>query len=357
MEKIKVAIVDDSAFMRKSLSIILGADPEIEIIGTARDGVDGIELIKKTKPDVVTLDIEMPRMDGLSALKIIMKECPTSVIMVSSLTTEGAEATMEALELGAVDFIPKEMSYVSVKIVDIKEELIRKIKSIAKHHALKNRLLRIQSRLHSPQDSAPKIPAYRTNNIPKAGFKAITIGISTGGPISLQKVIPMLSGDIKIPIFLVQHMPPTFTKSLADRLNNLSSIKVKEAEHNEVVKGGTVYVAHGGQHMLIYKSTKGNVCIKLSEYPANTLHKPSVDVMMNSVLDIYGRQTLGVIMTGMGKDGFEGIKRLKALGGYTIAQDELSCVVYGMPKAIVDKGLADSISPLEKIPKLINNAV
>lgn len=353
--KIKAVVIDDSAFMRKSLSIILSSDPDIEIVGTARDGLEGFELVKNTKPDIVTLDIEMPRMDGLTALKKIMAECPTQVVMVSSLTTDGAEATIKALELGAVDFIPKEMSFVSVNIVNIKEELIRKIKTLVKSKALTSRLQKIRTQGGKPGEELPKTKT--TGSLPKFGYKAIALGISTGGPLSLQKVIPLLKQQNDVPIFIVQHMPPKFTKSLADRLNNMSPLTVKEAEDREEVQNGTVYIAPGGFHMKMSKNGNGKIYVNISENPGDTLHRPSVDVMLESVLDVYGKYTLGIIMTGMGKDGAEGIKHLKQLGGYCIAQDESTCVVYGMPKAIVDAGYADVIAPLEKISEIINKAL
>lgn len=352
--KIGVLIIDDSAFMRKSLSIMLESDPDIKVVGTARNGQEGLELVKSLKPDVATLDIEMPVMDGLTALKKIMAECPTSVIMVSSLTTEGAESTLKALELGAVDFIPKELSYVNINITKIKEDLISKVKEIVKQKLIKERLNRLKS---ITQPGKPEVQRYSQNQIPSIGYKAVAIGISTGGPLSLQKIIPVLSDKIQIPIFIVQHMPPKFTKSLADRLNSMSKLNVKEAENGERVENGTVYIAPGGYHMTITKNGFNSSHINISEEPGYTLHRPSVDVMMNSVINTYGKYTLGVIMTGMGKDGFEAIKNLKSLGGYSIAQDEQTCIVYGMPKAIVDAGLADNILPLEKIPETINKVV
>lgn len=352
--KIGVLIIDDSAFMRKSLSIMLESDPDIKVVGTARNGQEGLELVKSLKPDVATLDIEMPVMDGLTALKKIMAECPTSVIMVSSLTTEGAESTLKALELGAVDFIPKELSYVNINITKIKEDLISKVKEIVKQKLIKERLNRLKS---ITQPGKPEVQRYSQNQIPSIGYKAVAIGISTGGPLSLQKIIPVLSDKIQIPIFIVQHMPPKFTKSLADRLNSMSKLNVKEAENGERVENGTVYIAPGGYHMTVTKNGFNSSHINISEEPGYTLHRPSVDVMMNSVINTYGKYTLGVIMTGMGKDGFEAIKNLKSLGGYSIAQDEQTCIVYGMPKAIVDAGLADNILPLEKIPETINKVV
>lgn len=334
---------------------MLESDPDIEVVGTAKDGLEGYELINKIRPDIATLDVEMPRMDGITALKKIMEDCPTSVIMVSSLTTEGAEQTIKALELGAVDFIPKELSYVSINIVKIKEDLIRKVKEIVKQKSVQIRLRRIQF----PAKHAPDthVKAGEIKFLPKMNYKAIALGVSTGGPMSLQKVIPKLSKDIQCPMFIVQHMPPKFTKSLAERLNGISELQVKEAEDNEVVKPGYVYFAPGGFHMHLRKRSDGEVRIEISEQPMETLHRPSVDVMLNSVLQVYGKHTLGIIMTGMGKDGFEGLKELKNLGGSCIAQDEDTCVVYGMPKAVVDGGLADTIVPLERIYEVINKAV
>lgn len=352
-KKIKALVVDDSAFMRKSISILLESDPDIEVIATARDGEDGCKLAKSLRPDIITLDIEMPRMDGLTALKKIMSECPTSVLMLSSLTTEGADVTIKALEYGAVDFIPKELSYVNVNIINIKEELTRKIKAIVKQRAVRDRLKRIQKL--SPGSSP--VPHYRQIVLPKIGYKAIVLGISTGGPFSLQKLMPVLSKKINCPIFIVQHMPPKFTKSLAERLNGLSQLEIKEAEDNEIVRNGVVYIAPGGLHMTVIKDSIGKNKIIISNEPSTTLNKPSVNILAKSVIEIYGKYTLGVIMTGMGKDGLEGIAKLKSIGGYCIVQDEKTCVVFGMPKAVVDAGLADVIAPLEKIPKIINEAV
>ncbi len=348
--KIKVLIVDDSAFMRKSISIMLESDESIEIIATAKDGLEGVELAKKLRPDLITLDIEMPKMDGLTALKKIMSDCPTSVLMVSSLTTEGAESTLKALELGAVDFIPKELSYVNVNIIKIKEDLLRKVKAIVMQRRSRERF----SRLKSISNRTSSTGVSTRNNIPSGDYRAIALGISTGGPLSLQKVIPQINSNIDVPIFIVQHMPPRFTKSLADRLNNMSSITVKEAEDGETYRKGWAYIAPGGSHMVIRQNK-----IEISDSPSDTIHKPSVDVMMNSVIDVFNRRTLGIIMTGMGKDGLDAMRRLKQKNGTCIAQDERTSVVYGMPKAIVEAGIADAVIPLDdfalKINKVFSN--
>jgi two-component system, chemotaxis family, protein-glutamate methylesterase/glutaminase len=355
--KIKAVVVDDSAFMRKSLSIMLESTGEIEVVATARDGIEGVEMVKTKMPDIVTMDIEMPRMDGLTALQKIMKEFPTPVLMVSSLTTEGAKDTLKALEYGAVDFIPKELSYVNVNIIKIKEDLVAKVKAIVSQRSLGLRLQRIHN-LNYNKNNSPSTPKqdYSSKSLPQIGYRSIALGISTGGPMSLQRVIPKLSKKLSIPMFVVQHMPPKFTKSLAERLNGLSEVEVKEAEDKEIVKGGVVYIAPGGFHMTVEKSTNNHLQILISESPSDTLHRPSVDVMLNSVIKVYNKYTLGIIMTGMGRDGADAIKELKIKGGYSIAQDEESCVVYGMPKAIVDAGYADLVLPLENIANAINKA-
>jgi two-component system, chemotaxis family, protein-glutamate methylesterase/glutaminase len=358
VRKIKAVVVDDSAFMRKSLSIMLESTGEIEVVATARDGIEGVEMVKSKLPDIVTMDIEMPRMDGLTALQKIMKEHPTPVLMVSSLTTEGAKDTLKALEYGAVDFIPKELSFVNVNIIKIKEDLVAKVKAIVSQRSLSLRLQRIQNLNSNKNVSAPAAPKQNYSNkaIPQIGYRAIALGVSTGGPMSLQKVIPNISKKLSIPVFIVQHMPPKFTKSLAERLNGLSEVEVKEAEDREIVRGGVVYIAPGGFHMTVNKTGSNQAMISISDAPSETLHRPSVDVMINSVIKVYNKFALGVIMTGMGRDGADAIKELKMLGGYSIAQDEDSCVVYGMPKAVVDAGYADLVLPLENIANAINKA-
>jgi two-component system, chemotaxis family, protein-glutamate methylesterase/glutaminase len=367
---VNVLIVDDSAFMRKSLSIMLESDPGIKIIGTARDGLDGYEKAKALRPDVITMDVEMPRMDGLTALEKIMKECPTPVLMVSSITTEGAEATLRAMDLGAVDFIPKQLSYVSLDIVKIKADLVEKVKAIARSRSLSRRLASIRGiaqRLQQPGQPGTAPVGAAQGSLPQAqktspqiifkpstiDFQIVALGISTGGPFSLQKIIPMLPKEFPLPILVVQHMPPKFTKSLADRLNGMSQVTVKEAEHGEPIRPGTVYIAQGGFHMKAVRTGIASPVISISEQPETTLHRPSVDVMMESVVQAYNKNVLGVIMTGMGHDGLEGLKLIKSRNGYCLAQNEDTCVVYGMPKSAVDAGLADSIMPLEQIPETL----
>ena len=346
---IKVVVVDDSAFMRKSLSLMLESDPEIKVVATARDGLDAIEKIKQFKPDIVTLDVEMPRMDGLTALSRIMKECPVPVLMVSSLTTEGAEATIEALKLGAVDFIPKQLSYVSLDIIKIKEELINKVKSIARSKYIRRKIRGARTDHQIVKSSVDKFKPVEKN------FKLIAIGVSTGGPMSLQQVIPRLPENFPVGVVIAQHMPPKFTKSLADRLNSLSKVEVREAQDGDKIRPNLVLIAQGGRN-IVFDRRNSDYVVRITDQP-NTIYKPSVDLMMDSAARVFGDKVVGVIMTGMGKDGLEGLKEVKRRGGYIIAQNEETCVVYGMPKAVVDAGLADSILPLEKIGEAMTQLV
>ncbi|MBI3579048.1 MAG: chemotaxis response regulator protein-glutamate methylesterase [Ignavibacteriales bacterium] len=356
---INVVVVDDSAFMRKSLTMMLESDPQIKVVATARDGREGIEKIRQFNPDVITLDIEMPGMDGLTALGIIMKEMPRPVLMVSSLTSEGAKATIDALNLGAVDFIPKELSYVSLNIVKIKEELIEKVKNIAHSKAMQFRLQRIKGLRPDATKKSPAAASVSASDvkIPPKNFRALVIGVSTGGPFALLQVIPKLSGKFPLGIVVVQHMPPHFTKSLGERLNSLSEVTVKEAEHGEKIEPGTVLIAPGGSHLTFEKNGTGIPRVKISSEPSNTLYRPCVDVMVGSAVETYNAPLLGLIMTGMGKDGLQGLKLVRQKGGYVIAQNEETCVVYGMPKAVVDAGIADAVIGLDEIPFVLNQLV
>jgi two-component system chemotaxis response regulator CheB len=350
MNKIKVVIIDDSAFMRKAIESMLVRDAEIEIIGQGRNGLDAVEMAKNLKPDVMTLDIEMPRMDGLTALEKIMAETPLPVIMVSSLTTEGADATMKALDLGAVDFIPKEKSFASFGVMNIEDDLRNKIKQFARRTNLMRRLRPVSfGRTAGAVLPAPAAPSVPPKTISKPGHKKIVIiGTSTGGPQSLQKVIPRLPEDIGVPIVVVQHMPPNFTQSLAQRLNSLSRLNVIECQGNERLEANTVYIAKGGQHLKIKRSGSGYVT-EISSESGGHLHVPSVDVTAASVAEAAGKDALGIIMTGMGADGKKGLQLLKLKGGFVVAQDEESSIVYGMPRAVVEAGIADEIVPLDDI--------
>lgn len=347
---IKVIVIDDSAFMRKSLTLMLESDQEIRVIATARDGRDGIDKISKLKPDIVTLDIEMPGMDGLTALKIIMEQMPVPVLMVSALTTDGAQSTMKAFDLGAVDFISKDLASISTNIKNIKDELIEKIKQIAQSRLIQTRfrMRRLAQSSHERKSQIKLAPQSVSFESLASDFQAVVVGISTGGPEALHKIIPKIPENFPIGMAIVQHMPPQFTKTLAERLNSVSKVYVKEAEHGEIVKAGKVLIAPGGRQMTFCNEGQ-YVTIKISDDPFNVLYKPSADIMMKSAAETFKGPLLGVIMTGMGKDGVEGLKCIKSKGGYVIAQDEESCIVFGMPQAALEKGVVDSMASLEKI--------
>ncbi len=345
--RIRVLVVDDSAFMRTAISKMVRSDSGLEVIDTARDGLEAIEKVAALRPDVVTLDVEMPRLDGISALRRIMAETPLPVIMVSSLTNDGAQATFDALDIGAVDYIPKQLSYVSLDIVKIKEQLIQKIKAAVMSRRFRRRV--------APPPVAPRPDSARTAQVrpPTHPLTIVAIGTSTGGPRALQDLLPLLPADFPVGIVIVQHMPAAFTCPFAQRLNGLSKIEVKEAAEGDEVLPGLVLIAPGSHHVVLSRHGLARFSIRLTDEPSNLLHKPAVDVMMLSVAEYMGRSTLGVILTGMGNDGLRGMAMIKQKGGYTIAQDEESCVVYGMPKAIVDGKLADMVVPLEKVASSI----
>lgn len=331
----KVLVVDDSALIRLRVSEIL-RNAGFEVF-TAKDGLDALEKVAKFDPDVITLDVNMPNMDGLRMLERLMKEKPKPVIMLSSLTHEGARETIEALRLGALDFIPKP----SGGIEEIADELIRKITMVVK---VNPNIIRLQNLRRL------KGEVVRRNW--KANGVCVIVGSSTGGPSALEHVIPRLPEDFPAPVFIVQHMPPNFTKQLADRLNEISEIEVKEAEDNERVRNGVAYIAPGGMHMKLRRALSV-VRIKVFDgLPVNNV-KPSVDVTADSVAQVYGGKAVGVILTGMGEDGARGMKRIHDLGGKVIACSEDTCVVFGMPKAAIEIGAVDSIKPLYEIAEEI----
>ena len=353
--KIKVLVVDDSAFMRKVISDMISSDPTMEVVGTARNGEEALQMIVSLLPDVVTMDIEMPKMDGLSALKQIMEVKPIPVIMLSSLTTNGAVETLKALDFGAFDFITKPTSLIKVSTPEIREELLSKIKI-----ASRTKIAKPVSVLRQPR---PQVQTVKGEDVKerfvtgKTKFrKLIAIGTSTGGPRALQDVIPYIPKDIDAGILIVQHMPPGFTKSLAERLDSMSQVRVKEAEDGDIINAGVAYLAPGDSHIKVSKQG-GQFVIKLDSGERVSGHKPSVDAMMYSIAELNDRNVIGVIMTGMGADGAEGLKRVKANKGYVIAQDEDSCVVFGMPKSTIKLGIVDKIVGLSNIANEIVKAM
>ncbi|KPU28196.1 chemotaxis protein CheY [Caloranaerobacter sp. TR13] len=343
---IKVLVVDDSAFMRKIISDILSSDEIIEVIGTAKNGKDALDKVSYLNPDVITLDIEMPVMDGIEALREIMKKFRKPVVMLSSLTSQGAEATLRALEYGAVDFITKPTNIFKVGSQEKKEEIIKKVK-VAANAVLLNTV--IDNHIVSKNNSIAI-----TNKEEKMDY-IVALGTSTGGPRALQAIIPALPNEINAALVVVQHMPQGFTKSLANRLNSMSHIVVKEGEDGELVRRGHCYIAPGGYHMTLDEVGVNKVYIRLNKEKPVSGHRPSVDVLMESVAKIKYLKKIGVILTGMGSDGSQGIKHIKENNGFTIAQDEKSCVVYGMPKAAINIGGISKVLSLESIPNEILN--
>ncbi|MBN2073811.1 MAG: chemotaxis response regulator protein-glutamate methylesterase, partial [Actinobacteria bacterium] len=307
----------------------------IKVVGFARNGEEAVEKTCQLKPDVLTLDIEMPGMNGLEALEIILKKNPLPVLMISSLTKDNAEVTLRALEIGALDYIPKNLSHVSLDIVKLEKEIISKIKYIAgKKVSFRKKVI-------------PAIrPALRAAN--RGKYRIICIGSSTGGPGALRDIIPLLPPDLPCSILVAQHMPPGFTKAFAERLDAISKIRVKEAEDSEVLQNSTVYIAQGNTNLSIIRKG-GHECTLVDREPRDSIYKPSVNVLINSVAGVYGSSAIGVILTGMGNDGLEGIRELKRRKGYVIAQDEATSIIYGMPRAIVESFLADRVCPLHEI--------
>lgn len=361
-EKIKVLVVDDSFFIRQAITKMLESEG-FEVIDTARNGKEAVEKALTLKPDVITMDIEMPVMTGLEAVKEIMNTFPIPIIMVSTLTTDGAEATIEALSLGAIDFIAKKPAFKEAE--SIKDELIQKVRTIGSSSELKNQFIRkrLLRRMQGKQqvEVSPQIDVQEKIEKPhipeikqrpsQDDIKVIGIGISTGGPNALQEFIPKISASIPVPILIVQHMPPYFTNSLAKRLDSMSNITVKEAEDNETLRAGTAYIAQGGKHLIVNKFGKTII----SDEPRHYLFKPSVDVLFYSLAENYGKKTLGIIMTGMGNDGQKGLAVVKNKGGYVIAQSPESCVIDGMPQSVIKANLADEILPLNALGETINS--
>ncbi|AEH51012.1 protein-glutamate methylesterase/protein-glutamine glutaminase [Pseudothermotoga thermarum] len=334
--KARIVIVDDSAFMRMVLKDIIDSQPDMQVVGFAKDGLEALEVIAEKKPDLVTLDVEMPRMNGIETLKQIMAKFPTRVIMVSSLTEEGADITLTALSLGAVDFVTKPAGSTSLSFRTVADELIQKIRA-----ALQIPISKLTSK---PTVAKVSLKIKQ----PILGQKAVVIGSSTGGPKSLDQIIPALPKDFPAPIFVVQHMPPVFTKSLAMRLNSISELNVKEAEDGEIVKAGFVYVAPGDWHMGV-KVVNRDVKIFLDKSDKINNVRPAVDFTLNYVAEIYKSNTIAVILTGMGRDGQKGAFKVKYYSGKVIAEDETTCAVFGMPKAVIEEGYADFVLPAYKI--------
>ncbi|MBP2201030.1 two-component system chemotaxis response regulator CheB [Methanococcus voltae] len=377
MKKIKAIVVDDSAFMRKVVEDILNTDSEIEVVGTAKDGKEAVELVNKLKPDIVTMDVEMPIMDGIEATKNIMQTCATPILMLSAVTRDGSETTLKALENGAVDFIQKPSGSISLDIREISEKIIKKVKEVSKSTVRPLKFARIQSPVTSKAESITSkkfntnANSDTNNNLglerENAGLNnpnlentlskiGIMMGSSTGGPPVVSEIISRLPMGMP-PIFVVQHMPAGFTRVFAERIDRISKLKVVEASNGTLIKPNHVYIAPGDTQMLLKR--RGNN--KYIEIDPNMpkLHgtKPTVDITAEYVANIYGNNSLGIILTGIGKDGAVGMRNIKEKGGYTIGQNKESCIVYGMPKTAYELNALNDVLPPSQIPQKIEKCV
>lgn len=339
---LRVLVVDDSAFFRRLIGEVLGRDPGLRVTGVARDGRDAVEKTKILRPDVVTLDVNMPELNGLEALRRIMREAPTPVVMLSSLTTEGAEETIQALQEGAVDFLCKPA--LAQAGGAWQEELVAKVK--------------VAARANLGRPGAARRPVHPMAQAPsgggrKGGALIVAIGTSTGGPKALQEVIPRLPGSLPVGVLVVQHMPAGFTRTLAQRLDAASPLRVKEAEHGEAVRPGTVYIAPGDYHLRV--NSRGE--LQVGQDPPIASLRPSVDALFESVAEVYGPGTVAAVLTGMGSDGTRGAGLIKRAGGWVVAEDQSTCVVYGMPRSVIEEGYADRVAPLPEIAGELVKAV
>lgn len=345
-KKVRVLVVDDSAFARLTISKYLEGDPSIEVVGLARDGLDALEKVKLLDPDVVTMDVEMPKLDGIGTLERIMDDFPRPVIMLSSITGEGAEVTIRALELGAIDFFLKPSLINPTGRNEVNNDLIDKIKN-ASHIDVSKLVWRVKKLLAgTARTVAIRPPVKHSSEKPR---RVVIIGTSTGGPRALYEVVPGIPADIPATVVIVQHMPAKFTKSLAERLNELSQIPVKEAEAGDRLITGHALVAPGGFHMVV--TAGGGIGLTLDK-PVCGL-RPAIDVTMESLVGQYGASCLGVVLTGMGSDGTNGCAMIKAAGGNVISEDESTCIIYGMPRCVAEAGLADEVVPLGDIAERI----
>ena len=357
-QRIRVLIVDDSAVIRRIIMSTLLKHAEIEVVGTSANGLEAIEDIKRTKPDLVTLDIEMPKMDGLAALKEIRSfDRHLPIIMFSSLTHRGAEATLDALMLGASDYVakPTNLNDSSEAFQALEESLIPKIKQLG---AKKTNALAL-SRTHAPVSaSPPPLPSPSLNFVPTAvpstrlraaPVEALCIGVSTGGPAALMQLFTDWKVPLSVPVLIVQHMPPKFPEMLASRLSTLGGVPAVVALEGQVIEPGHAYLAPGGRHMEVHRNALGKVMIRLNDNPPECSCRPAVDVLFRSAAKVFGNRLLAMVLTGMGNDGAAGAAQIVLQGGKVLAQDEASCVIWGMPGAVVNANLADKVLPLGEL--------
>lgn len=371
---VKVLVVDDSSFFRRRVSEIINAEPSLEVVDVAKNGKEAVELTLKLRPDVITMDVEMPVMDGISAVREIMAQHPTPILMFSSLTHEGAQATLDALEAGALDFIPKKFEDIARNREEATSLLQQRVKAISRKRVFKKRPLVTSARRKavtarvlsknrsslspSSQGILPRQPPVQ-KAIKRSGksYQLMAIGTSTGGPVALQKLLTELPKSFPLPILLIQHMPATFTPAFASRLNNLCQINVKEAENGDILRPGCAYLAPGGMQMLL-DGRAGSAKLRIIESNDPKInYRPCVDITFASAAKCYQDKVLAIVLTGMGADGRDGAKMLKNYGATIWAQDEETCVVYGMPQAIAKAGLAEYQLPIDEFSKAIMTEV
>jgi two-component system, chemotaxis family, protein-glutamate methylesterase/glutaminase len=339
---VRVLVVDDSAYVRKMMTQMLTRNPFVEVIGTARDGKEALELAAQLSPDVITCDLNMPEMDGVAFVREQMARKPTAIVLIS-VANPAADQVLAAIEAGAVDFLQKPTALANDRLLDVADDLVAKVKAAA--HAPMSRLApATAAAIVAPLAMTPRAGAGRVD--------VIVIGVSTGGPQALKTLIPQLSVNLPVPIAIVMHMPVGYTELYAKKLNELSQLTVKEAERDDVLLPGVAYLAPAGRHMS-FRRHGGDVCVHLDMRPLDMAHRPSVDVLFQSAAETFGARVLGIVMTGMGSDGRDGSAWIKARGGQIVTESEPSCVVYGMPRSVVEAGLSDTTASLETMPGVI----
>jgi two-component system chemotaxis response regulator CheB len=357
-KKFRVLIVDDSAFMRKVLEHIFNADDQLQVAGHAKDGREAVALAESLKPDIITMDINMPHMDGLQATAQIMTTNPRPIVIVSSESKEGAASTLKALELGAIEFVAKPSSGIDLDMQSVKEELLRKVRMAAKVRVVRtaSRVALTVQGANGSATSAKQSPAVRTAPVIPADqrFPVVVLGASTGGPATVMRLAPGFTRDFPAAVFLVQHMPASFTTQYAAQLAEFTSIRVKEAETNETVQPGTLYICPGAQHLRV--TPAGRIQLDSTSGRING-YLPNIDVTMETVAAYAGAMSIGVVLTGMGNDGANGAKAIKSAGGMVLAQDEATSVIFGMPAEAIKLGAVDRVLPIDDIYAAIEKRV
>ena len=338
-EPIRVLVVDDSAYIRKVMKEMLSRSPAIEVVGTARDGQEALEQAERLRPDVITCDLIMPGLDGVAFIQQQMAHRPVPIVIVS-IAAESSERVLGGLDAGALDFVQKPTALATEKVFDVAEELVAKVIAAAGAP-----LARLREAVAEPP--MPVTSSFQNR------YSVLVIGVSTGGPQGLKSVVPRLPADFPVPVAIVLHMPLGYTEGYAKRLDETSALTVVEAREGEEVRPGVVFVAPAGRHLTFWRDERGKVLTHLDVRPLDTLHRPSVDVLFQSAAEVYGDRVLAVVMTGMGSDGREGSAWVKGRGGTVLTEAEETCVVYGMPRAVVDAGLSDEAVPLERLPHAI----